>query len=70
MEDWELELIKKNDCVAEAKLLEKYKNLVYFDQDNETTYTVHDGNLEFRRQRKDGGWHLICVSDDDKKNWK
>ena len=29
VEDWEEELLKDNDCVAEAHLLEKYKNLVF-----------------------------------------
>ena len=29
IEDWEKPLIKKNDCVAEARLLEKYKGLKF-----------------------------------------
>ena len=35
VEDWEVELLKMNDCVAEAKLLEKYKDLVFYDPDTQ-----------------------------------
>ena len=34
VEEWEEELLKKNDVVAEAKLLDKYKDLVFIDPDN------------------------------------
>ena len=55
--------MKKNDVVAEVKLLEKYKDLVFFDPDNECLYTVWNKNLEFRRGRN-GGWCLIgCPAD-------
>ncbi len=64
MEDWEEELLKKNDCAAEARLLEKYKNLVFFDPDTDKTFTVHDNNLEFRRGRN-GGWNIIAVCSDE-----
>jgi hypothetical protein len=62
MEDWELEGMKDNDAVMEARLLEKYKGLAFFDPDDRKTYTVAKENLEFRRGRKDGGWYLICES--------
>ena len=39
LEDWEEEMLLQNDPVAEAQLLEKYKNLVFHDPDNDTTYT-------------------------------
>ncbi|KAL7530156.1 hypothetical protein ACHAXR_005436, partial [Thalassiosira sp. AJA248-18] len=45
VEDWEKELFKKNDCVAEARLLEKYKDLVFYDPDNGIYYTVWSKNL-------------------------
>jgi hypothetical protein len=31
VEDWEEEAQKKNDCVAEAHLLAKYKGLIFHD---------------------------------------
>jgi hypothetical protein len=31
VEDWEKEAIKSNDAVAEVRLLEKYKDLVFVD---------------------------------------
>ncbi len=58
LEDWEKPLLRKNCTVVEAILLEKYKGLVMFDPDVKTTFTVHDGNLEFHAGRK-GGWCLI-----------
>ena len=30
LEEWEKEIVKKNDCVAEARLLAKYKNLQFY----------------------------------------
>ena len=65
VEDWEEELLRKNDCVAEARLLEKYKNLVFLDPHTKCTFTVESQNLQFRRGRKDGGWKLICEPNDD-----
>ena len=32
VEDWEEEDRKVNDCVAEARILTKYKNLVFHDE--------------------------------------
>ena len=46
VEDWEEEILRKNDIVAEVRLLEKYKNLVFYDPDNECMYTVWHKNLE------------------------
>ena len=69
IEDWETELLMKNDPVAEAQLLEKYKGLVFVDPNYGTTYTIHDKNLEFqrrnRRQNIDGGWTVIAVDEND-----
>ncbi len=47
MEDWEIELLQVNDCVAEARILEKYKDLVFYDPDTKKTFKVWGGNLEF-----------------------
>jgi hypothetical protein len=64
VEDWEKELLKNNDCVAEARLLEKYKGLVFFDPDNNCTYTVWNKNLEYQKGGN-GGWCVIGVPADD-----
>ena len=58
VEDWEKDLLKMNDCVAEARILAKYKGLIFWDPDTSANFTVHEENLEFHRG-KDGGWHLI-----------
>jgi len=62
LEDWEKEILKKNDCVAEARLLEKYKDLVFFDQGD--NFTVHGDDLWLPRG-KDRGRNLIGNSSDD-----
>ena len=40
MEDWEKPLLKINGVIAEVRFLEKYKDLVFYDPDNECVYTV------------------------------
>ena len=47
VEDWEKPLLKINDDIAEVRLLEKYKDLVFYDPDNECSYTVWHKNLEW-----------------------
>ena len=49
---------------AESRLLEKYKNIAFYDLDENATFTIHPDNLEFRRGR-DGGWMLIGVAADE-----
>ena len=65
IEDWEEPLLKKNDVIAEIRLLEKYKDLVFYDPDNECIYTVWARNLEWQRGRN-GGWCVIGCPMDDK----
>ena len=68
LEDWEKPLLKKNDPVAEQKLLQKYKGLVFNDIDNDVVYTIFDSNLEWSTGRK-GGWSVVGVPPDyDGKN--
>ena len=55
LEDWEEDMLRHDDPVAEARLLEKYKNLVFFDPDTQTTFTIHDKNLEYHRKKRRGG---------------
>ena len=62
MEDWEKEFLKKNDCVAEAALFEKYKNLVFYDPDTKSMF--HIVGMEFHTGRN-GGWHLVSESEKD-----
>jgi len=68
IEDWEKDLLLQNDCVAEARLLEKYKDLLFFDIDTNLTYRIWDKNLEFHRKNTkkkiDPGWAVICESDE------
>ena len=65
VEYWEKPLLKINDIIAEVRLLENYKDLVFYDPDNECVYTVWHKNLEWQRGRN-GGWCLIVCPADDK----
>ena len=65
VEDWEQEDRKKNDCVAEARLLVKYRCLVFVDPDTEKTFSVYEKNMEFRRGRNNGWFVLAACSDQD-----
>ena len=58
IEDWEEPLLKKKDAVAEAKLLQKYKDLIFTDIDEDIVYTIFEGNLEWSRGRN-GGWSVL-----------
>jgi len=64
VEDWEQEDRRVNDPVAEARLLTKYKNLVFNDPDTGTTMSIWDKNMEFWRG-KSNGWMVIATSADD-----
>ena len=45
VEESEKAAIKENDPVAEAHLLEKNKNLVFFDPHTEKTFKIHPTKL-------------------------
>ena len=60
IEDWEKDLLLQNDCVAEARLLEKYKDLVFYDIDNDKNCRVWDKNLVYYCI-KIQGWGLMRV---------
>ena len=61
VEDWEIGIRYKNDPVSEARLLQKYKGLVFSDPDNNITYSVFEENMEYRRG-SNNGWYVIAVS--------
>ena len=60
IEDWEAPLLKKNDCVAEARLLEKYKGMVFLDIDDDIIYTVYSQNMDYQKG-KNGGWCVLAM---------
>jgi hypothetical protein len=66
VEDWEEEAQKKNDCVAVAQLLAKYKGLVFRDPNSGKSFLIWEQNIEFRRGRCNG-WFLVgvCANDED-----
>jgi hypothetical protein len=55
VEDWEEEARKRDDPVCEAKLLAKYKGVVFRDPDNNNcAFKVWEYYLEFRKGRGGG----------------
>ncbi len=51
--------------MAEARILAKYKGLVFVDPDTGTTFSVYEKNMEFRRGRSNGWFVLAVCSDQD-----
>jgi hypothetical protein len=64
VEDWEEEARKKNDCVPEALLLQKYKVLVFHDPNSGNDFCIWQQNMEFHRGRGNG-WFLLGVCAED-----
>jgi hypothetical protein len=54
VEDWENDIRTKNDPVAEAHLLHKYKGLVHLDPDPKETFSIYEENMEFCRGNGNG----------------
>ena len=52
----------------EARILEKYKGLMFFDPDTGKTFKVWGGNLEFHRGSRmtgvEKGWGLVCINEE------
>ena len=60
--------IKKNTSTCEARLLEKYKGIRFYDEDYDdgTTFTICKENLEWKKG-KGGGWQVIAEPDETEK---
>lgn len=54
---------KKHNVVDEAKILQKYKNLVFYDSQYEKTYQVFNEHMLWVTGR-DKDWYLIAASVD------
>ena len=64
LEDWEKELLKKDDPVAEAKLMNKYCGLMFYFIDDKKLYIVYTKELYFERGRRGWWWKkrwVMCV---------
>ena len=53
--------MQKNDFFAEVQLLKKYKDLIFYDPDNDCNYTIHSKNLQFFTKQKERGWYMIGI---------
>ena len=62
IEDWVRGAIKTNDCVAEAKILRKYKDLRWLDPDTNNMYIALPDNLEWHPRM---GWCIIGVDENN-----
>ena len=50
--------------MSEARILAKYKGLVFVDPDTDKTFSVYEKNMEFRRGRNIG-WFVLASDNDD-----
>ncbi len=55
-EDWEKELKKKDCPVVELHFVTKYKNLLFFFEENNRVYTIFKGICSFTVGRLGVGW--------------
>ncbi len=60
VEDWEVDARKKNDCVLETLLLQKYNGLIFRDPDSNNDFCIWERNMEFRCGRGNG-WFLLGI---------
>jgi len=74
MEEWELEDIKRNDPVTEAKFLKKYGGLKWIDPDDAAgpiIVTAKHDVMEFQGGRNGCGWCLLAVNEEgDEEPWQ
>ncbi len=64
VEDWEQDARKKNDCMSEVLLLQKYKGLVFHDPDSGNDFCIWHQNMEYCRGRGNGQFLLgVCAKD-------
>lgn len=64
VENWEEEDRRVNDCVAEARILIMYKNLVFNDPDTGAKFSILEKNMEYWHGRGNG-WMLIATCADE-----
>ena len=57
--------------MVKARLLAKYRGLVFVDPDTEKTFSVYEKNMEFRRG-KNSGWIVlaVCLNQDDSNDYE
>lgn len=73
MEDMDEECRCVNDPVAKAKILNKYKGLKFFDEENNVRQVMSATELEWRRKNKKDtnsytGWYLVSI-DENNEEW-
>jgi hypothetical protein len=54
VEGWEEEIRLTNDCIAEVKLLQKYRDLVLYDTNYHQTFVICCSNMEYHCSKKIG----------------
>ena len=61
LEEWEKPLLAQNDVVLMTKLLQKYKSIMFYDPDDDITFTVCEEKLEFCKPAKRNGWEVLGI---------
>lgn len=79
LEDWESENLKNNDVVVEAKLLRKYRDLQWYDPDQDVNFVVCSRRMHFSKTKGSRGWCVKALEssydynnerDDDWEPWE
>jgi hypothetical protein len=65
LEDWELEIVKKNDVINEAKLLRKYGGLRWHDVDDDKMFVADSEEMIFHGGRSGCGWCVKGIREGD-----
>lgn len=65
LEEWEELIIAVNDLVNQARLLEKYGGMVWFDPDLEEVVTASAEKMFFNQKRGERGYCVLAL----KANW-
>ena len=64
-EEWEDEAINKRDPVHEAKLLEKYGGLQWFDFDNIKTFYSNKNEIRWFKEPRKAGVYCVIGYDEE-----
>ncbi len=60
VEDQEQKIRKKNDCLVEAWLLQKYRIWYFMTLILKKSYLVVHSNMEYHREKGQCGWYGTC----------
>jgi hypothetical protein len=72
VEDWEEDARRTNDAVAEARLIQKYKSLVFHYPNSGNIFSIYDQYMEFHQGKAMDGscWPCLPNIKETRKKWR